>query len=76
VTRYSKVAYQDEEGNCLHPSFAVTKVIDKLGPMLDAPVVSVKDGVSVITPGAQAQVLAWHWVCRVCEATVPEPAER
>jgi hypothetical protein len=69
ATKRPKVAYEDEHGNCLHPSFGLVKVIDQLGPMLDAP-----DG------NAYAQVLGWHWVCRTCgqavtklEKTTEEP---
>ena len=54
---------------CTHPQR--TKVIDKLGPMLDVDHVHVYRGKTIITPGAQARVLAWHWVCRDCGTTIP-----
>ena len=53
---------------CTHPR--CTKVIDKLGPMLDEPVITTKKGKTVITPGATAKILAWHWVCNDCGTTI------
>jgi hypothetical protein len=49
----------------------LVKVVDKLGPMLDAPVVTMRRGRTVITPGAQAKLLAWHYVCRDCGIALP-----
>jgi hypothetical protein len=59
--------YEDADGNCLHPSFGLVKVIDKLGPMLDDP---------SVPSGAKAEVIAWHWVCRTCGATITSLEKR
>jgi ribosomal protein L37E len=50
----------DQTEPCAHPGFGRVKVIDKLGPMYDT------------ADGAAAKVIAWHWVCRVCGATIPK----
>lgn len=55
---------------CTHPRRI--KVIDKLGPMLDVDHVHVYAGRTIITPGAQAKVVAWHHVCRDCGAALPK----